>query len=200
MLAYKELRLKALQQSPEGFSSTYAIESKFSDEFWLSRFRNPTRHTFICIASSNGHEESVGHVTFFGPLSAEEYHLPADSGQPPPRLDSVEERWQLLSLYTMPSHRGKKLSKNLCQAGFEYITTRKDGPPNKLVRLMASSDNKPALGLYSALGFVPSGNCSIAQGMRANGDGDLLPRGKLDAKYHEKIGTIMILYLMRGSR
>jgi hypothetical protein len=59
---YKALRLSALVQSPDSFSSTYEIESCFTDEWWESRLQLSGRETFICAArtSSNPVDDDIG--------------------------------------------------------------------------------------------------------------------------------------------
>ncbi|KAJ5800480.1 Acyl-CoA N-acyltransferase [Penicillium psychrosexuale] len=67
---YRDLRLKALKASPESFSSTYAIESTFTDASWVNRLISPDRELFICAATPVSEDSSspngiqwIGQVT-----------------------------------------------------------------------------------------------------------------------------------------
>ncbi|VUC30408.1 unnamed protein product [Clonostachys rosea] len=213
---YKELRLAALQNSPASFSSTYETEAQFSDEVWLSRINTPNKETFICAAVDEGSSGSidpstvplekcewVAQVTLLGPVSADDYALPGDASQPEVTDDKEEEKWQMLSLYTLPQHRGKGLGKKLCKETFQFLASsrrqyRDHGVPKQVrVRIMVKPDNHITLGLYRSMGFVDAGTCTLEEALRANGDADLLPPGLLPEKYKSRSGKIMALVLDR---
>src|SRR4051812_38927671 len=82
---YKALRLSALKQSPNSFSSTYDIESRFPDEWWESRLQVFGRETFICVTNgtSSSAYDWVAQVTLIGPVTASLYRLPEAAQQPP---------------------------------------------------------------------------------------------------------------------
>lgn len=193
---YKTLRLQGLQQSPTAFSSTYEIESVFSDSFWASRLQAKGRETFICATLSG---DWVAQVTLRGPLSVEDYLLPPASGQPEVLPFEMEEKWQMLSLYTLPDYRGKSLGKRLCQAAFTYLASLERHPSRVGVRIMVKPENTVTLHLYRSLGFADAGMCTLEEALRANGDSELLPDGDLPEKYTTRTGRIMELRISRES-
>lgn len=196
---YKALRLEALRQSPTSFSSTLKTESQFPDDVWVSRLQDPEKETFVCVATSeDGQDEWVGQVTLRGPLPAAEFLPPDGSGQPPIAADNEEEKWQMLSLYTLPSHRGKKLGSRLCESAFEFLKFREGSDtPRIVVRIMVKPENVATLRLYGGLGFQNAGKCTLEEALRANGDADLIPCGALDDHYTARTGIVMMLHLAR---
>ncbi|KAJ4329350.1 hypothetical protein N0V84_000245 [Fusarium piperis] len=198
---YRNLRLKALQTSPESFSSTYEIESAFTEADWIKRLLEEDRENFVCAATSheagsNPSVEWVGQLTIRGPVSGTDYLLPEASGQPVPGLDEDEERWQMLSLFNLSEHRGKGLGQKLCQEALRHLQqTRKS--PNILVRLMVKPQNTVTVHLYEKLGFVTVGKCTLAEALVANGDSHLLPEDTSNPKYSTRTGLIMTLRVCR---
>jgi ribosomal protein S18 acetylase RimI-like enzyme len=205
---YKALRLSALVQSPTSFSSTYEIESRFADEWWESRLRLPGRETFICVANassssaSEGEGEWVAQVTLLGPVSAASYRLPETAQQPPVAPDEEEEKWQMLSLYTLPTHRGKGIAKSLCKEVFRWLQENgaadgKSRPGQIRVRIMVKPENTATVKLYEGLGFAHAGTCTLAEALIANGDKELVPADGGGHKYQERTGLIMAVSLQR---
>ncbi|KFY50575.1 hypothetical protein V496_09297 [Pseudogymnoascus sp. VKM F-4515 (FW-2607)] len=198
---YKALRLEALRQSPTSFSSTIETESQFSDEVWVSRLQTPDKENFVCVATAeDGQSEWVAQVTLRGPVSAKEFLPPIESGQPNPASDEEAEKWQMLSLYTLPSHRGMKLGSRLCEKAFEFLRSRNGtGTPQIVVRIMVKPENVATLRLYDGLGFERAGYCTLEEALRANGDTDLIPRETLDDQYTTRSGIVMLLHLARAN-
>lgn len=147
-------------------------------------------------AFSTRERKWVAQVTLRGPLSAEEFHLP-ESGQPPAARDEEEEKWQMLSLYNLPSHRGKGLGKRLCKAACDFVVSRGGLAPTITVRCMVKPDNLATLGMYQSLGFERTGLCTLEEALRANGDADMIPEGLLDKKFTTRTGIILALRLRR---
>ncbi|KAH7128941.1 putative GNAT family acetyltransferase [Dactylonectria macrodidyma] len=186
---YKELRLSALKKTPTAFSSTFEAESKLSDNDWVSRLSNPAKETFICLADADG--ECVAQVTIFGPNSAEAYALPDEAGQPPILPDGEEEKWQILSLYALPTHRGKGVAKLICREAIRYLTNLRSEPSKLRVRTMIAPGNNAACGLFKSLGFFYAGLCTKKEGLIANGEE--VPPGDLSAEFTTRAGIIMAL-------
>ncbi|CCT73887.1 related to GNAT family acetyltransferase [Fusarium fujikuroi IMI 58289] len=108
-IQYRDLRLKALKASPESFSSTYEIESQFTETQWMDRLLQDDRENFVCVATpvnrgTSSMAEWVGQVTLRGPVGRKAFTLPEVSGQPLPGGDDEEDRWQMLSLFILPDH------------------------------------------------------------------------------------------------
>ncbi|GAD91627.1 GNAT family acetyltransferase [Paecilomyces variotii No. 5] len=209
---YRQLRLAALQLSPTSFSSTYEIESTFSDQTWIARLTAPEKQTFICVArprvtetaaaagtTDNHHEvvsgEWVAQVTILGPLSVADFNLPEESGQPAGSED--EERWQMLSLYTLPAYRGRGIAKDLCREVFRYLATARQEAIAIRVRIMVKPENQATVSMYRNLGFVDAGRCTLAEALRANGDADMVPSDGGGEKFNKRGGLIMTLSLRR---
>jgi ribosomal protein S18 acetylase RimI-like enzyme len=191
---YRELRLKALKESPEAFTSTWAVESSFADDVWVSRLLDPEKETFVCVYNSpNQDPEWVAQVTLRGPLAAADFALPPESGQV---VHSEDEKWHMFSLYTSVSHRGKKLGSRLCQRTFQFLSEKRATQgTNVSLRLMVRPDNEISIRMYRGLGFLETGRCTVEEGLRANGEAELIPKGPLGEKYTTRIGIIMAIRL-----
>ncbi|GFG18096.1 hypothetical protein IFM5058_08829 [Aspergillus udagawae] len=198
---YRDLRLQALKLSPSSFAATYESEALLTDEYWISRLSQPGREAFVCAArpaskphASNGDDlEWVAQLTLLGPRTREEFTLPATSGQPEPGLDEEEERWQLLGLYTLSSHRGRGIAKRLCAEAVKYLVQCRSEPRNVNVRLMVKWGMDAAVRLYEQLGFKEVGSCTLAEALIANGEGDLLPEGyEAQEKFCARSGHVML--------
>ena len=200
---YRDLRLQALKLSPGSFSSTYELESTFTEEDWVERLTVPGREVFICASTTSSESnqpitEWIGQVTLRGPASVQEFTMPVESGQPVPLSDKEEERWQMLSLFTLPGHRGNGLGANLCRAALEYLRTYQSSPQSVSVRLIIKSGNDVAVKLYERLGFVHAGMSTLLEALIANGDAHLLPEDVSDAKWTLRGGIIMMSRIDRS--
>ncbi|KAH6622223.1 hypothetical protein C7974DRAFT_283054, partial [Boeremia exigua] len=121
----------------------------------------------------------VAQVSLRGPILAEDFNLPTESGQANAESDPAEVRWQMLSLYTLPSHRSKGLGKKLYEEAFKYLQSRDQNqanPSKVVVRIMVKPDDKVTIKMYGSLGFVHTGVCTLEEALEANGDAELLPR------------------------
>ncbi|KAJ5903056.1 hypothetical protein N7504_005439 [Penicillium tannophilum] len=187
---YKELRLRALKLSPSSFASTYDLESTLPDEYWISRLTQTGRETFICAAAPT--------VTFLGPQSIEDFTLPAESGQPTPLSDEVEERWQMLALFTQSTHRGRGIAKALTRKALDYLVSHRNEPKNVSIRLMVKSGMVAVVNFYLQLGFSEVGSSTLAEALIANGDRELLPDDYLlQEKYTTRKSHLMIKQISR---
>ena len=201
---YRDLRLNALKASPDSFSSTYDIESAFTDAYWIDRLIAPDRELFICAATPLNHDplcpndiQWIGQVTMRGPLSEAQFELPMEAGQPPQKSDEEEERWQMLSLFTLPEHRGHGLGSKLCKEAINHLQSSGTLPRDIQVRLIIKAGNQVAVEFYRRLGFVHGGRATLVEALIANGDEDLLPTDQASAKYLERGGIIMISRISR---
>ena len=206
---YKQLRLQALSVAPTSFSSTYEIESALTDEEWIARLAVNGNETFICTATPIKNNTSepphtpeqtiwVGQLTLRGPQSREDFILPRESGQKNPTENGDKELWQMLSLFTLPDHRGQGLGKKLCQEALGYLASYRESPREVWVRLMVKPGNHATVSLYKGLGFADVGKCTLAEALIANGDKDLLPKDISGLKYSARSGLIMMLEICRS--
>ncbi|KAJ4992783.1 hypothetical protein SVAN01_01829 [Stagonosporopsis vannaccii] len=158
----------------------------------------PGKETFVCAAVTNTDVTWVAQVTLRGPLSAREFDLPFESLQPAVKPDEEEAKWQMLSLYTLPSHRSKGLGQNLCREAFRFLRSlysKQSILRGILVRIMVKPDNTVTIRMYEKLGFVRTGVCTLEEALIANGDAGLLPQGVLPVSYKTRTGIIMALAL-----
>ncbi|XWX01425.1 hypothetical protein V2A60_009453 [Cordyceps javanica] len=195
---YRDLRLRGLQASPSSFASTYETESAFTLSDWEARLLAVDRQTFICVATSSEDtkvSEWVGQVTLRGPMSCADFYLPAEAGQS--CIDSGgEQKWQLLGLFLLPEHRGGGRGRQLCEAALDYLGSYMAPPYQVHVRLMIKPDNQAVVKLYESLGFEQSGKCTLAEAIRASGEGHLLSNDTDLEKYSSRTGLIMNLKIV----
>ncbi|KAJ5098824.1 fungal-specific transcription factor domain-containing protein [Penicillium argentinense] len=202
---YRDLRLRALKASPKSFASTYELEAAFSDAEWINRLIVIDREVFICAANPLNGETTdhhaadwIGQVTLRGPISQTDFALPVESGQPDLKTDAEEERWQMLSLFTLPEHRGNGLGGKLCKEAIDYLRTYQPTPRHIHVRLMVKPENHATVKLYERLRFVIVGKCTLAEALRANGDSHLLPKDTSGSIYTDRAGLIMSFHMQRS--
>jgi ribosomal protein S18 acetylase RimI-like enzyme len=130
---FRDVRLRALQDAPLAFGSTYARESQFSDEEWLQR-----------VTRWNG-ESGIGY------LAMEGGHACGIAGV---LLEEEDGAWaQLVSMWVAPTHRK-------CGAGRLLVNELADWSRQRgvhVMRLTATSSNEPAMLFYQRLGFSRTG-------------------------------------------
>ena len=133
-LAFKAVRLRALQDSPTAFSSTYADESRDTDEDWLQRADrwNGARSTSFLALDCDMPCGIVG-----GFLDRED-----------PRAA------HLVSMWVAPSHRRSGVGRALVHAILDWARS-KDA---RAVSLMVTSSNDTAVTFYRSIGFSFTGN------------------------------------------
>lgn len=130
---FKAVRLRALQDAPNAFGSTYARESQFPDSEWLVRAKRMNGETGIGFLPM---EDSVpcGIVGSF--------------------LDQNDRQMaHLVSMWTAPSHRQQGIGRLLVNAVLEWARRR----GVVMLRLMVTSNNESAMRFYERLGFTRTG-------------------------------------------
>lgn len=130
---FKQVRLRALQDSPSAFGATYAEESQLSDGDWMNRARR-----------WNG-ERRVGFLVLDGrtPCGIAGSFL---SEVDPPRA-------QLISMWTAPAYRRRGVGRLLVHAVLDWARLREA----RTLLLMVTSINEPAILFYQRLGFASTG-------------------------------------------
>jgi GNAT superfamily N-acetyltransferase len=130
---FREVRLRALQDAPLAFGSTYARESQFSDEEWLQRVTRWNGESGIgYLAMEGGHGCGIA-----GVLLEEEDGTCAN----------------LVSMWVAPTHRK-------CGAGRLLVNEIADWSRQRgvhVMRLMVTSSNESAMQFYQRLGFSRTG-------------------------------------------
>ncbi|KAF9441755.1 hypothetical protein P691DRAFT_714906 [Macrolepiota fuliginosa MF-IS2] len=160
IVQYKDLRLQALQIDPQSFSSTYERELSMTYDQWRARLQSRDKATIVATASFQSSERLswqhkwVGMITVLGPKILKQF------GFTVPRSVQGGSHYAFMGVWIHPSHRGKGLGRRLISAGMDW--TRADdetGPPEerRTLLIQVMKDNKPAISLYSSMGFQSIG-------------------------------------------
>ena len=132
-LLVKDVRLRALQDSPDAFSSTYARESRLTDGDWIAR------------AERLSGERAVGFLAMDADIAC---------GMAVGLLDQDDAGCaDLAGMWVAPKHRRRGIGRALVDAVLGWARMR----DVRIVRLMVTCDNEPAIGLYLSLGFALTG-------------------------------------------
>lgn len=132
-MLFREVRLRALRDSPSAFGSTYAKESALSDAEWLHR------------AERWDGERGIGFLAVDGG---------AGCGIAGCFLEEAKaSRAHLISMWTAPSHRRQGVGSMLVAAIQDWA--REHGAD--ALCLMVTSGNDAAIEFYRRLGFACTG-------------------------------------------
>ncbi len=126
----KEIRLRALADTPDAFGSTLAVEEAFPEAEWRRRLAPDDRVTFV--AEKNG--QDVGLVVC-APFE----------GQP--------DTAGLFSMWTAPDVRRQGVGGALIRAVTEWAEAR----GYKQIALDVADTNTAAVAAYARMGFAPTG-------------------------------------------
>ena len=130
---FKTVRLRALEDTPSAFGSTYAKESQLSDEDWLER-----------VTTWN----SAGSVCYIGMDKSEPCGIIGGY------LDKNDwQRANVVSMWVAPAHRRTGLGTMLMDA--VQLWARSHGAGE--LRLMVTSSNSIATAFYQRLGYAFTG-------------------------------------------
>jgi ribosomal protein S18 acetylase RimI-like enzyme len=130
---FKKVRLRALQDTPNAFGSTYAKECQLSDVDWIKR-----------AIRWNG-ETGIGFLALDGGVPC---------GIAGSVLDQADvTRAHLLSMWTAPAHRRRGIGSRLVNEIVGWARQR----GVRVLQLMVTSHNEPAISLYEHLGFIRTG-------------------------------------------
>ena len=129
---FRSVRLRALQDAPYAFCSTYAREAAFDDVEWTRRVERWSGEQGIGFLAMDG-DQGCG---IAGALLEE-------SGQA-----------QLVSMWTAPEYRQRGVGRLLVQAVTAWAVDR----GLHTLRLMVTPQNPSALNFYERLGFIRTGH------------------------------------------
>ena len=130
---YKETRLRALQDTPSAFGSTYAREAQFTDAEWQERAANLTSGHAIGFLAMDANTP-CGMIAAF-----------AD--------DEDAARIGIVSMWVAPTHRRLGVGTLLIDAIKRWALERSA----RELHLMVTSNNPSALDFYLRNGFFRSG-------------------------------------------
>jgi ribosomal protein S18 acetylase RimI-like enzyme len=128
---FRQVRLRALQDSPAAFGSTFAREAAFEDADWALRVQH-----------WNG-EQGIGF------LAVDDTQLYGIAGA----LLEEPGRAQLVSMWTAPEYRQRGIGRLLVQAVIDWAVSR----GVQLLTPMVTSPNHSAQRFYERLGFARTG-------------------------------------------
>lgn len=136
---FKTIRLRALEDTPGAFASTYARESQMSDEEWRNR-----------VERWSG-EHGIGFLAFDKNTASDGGAACGIAGA---FLDPNDRsRAQLISMWTAPSHRQRGVGRMLV----DEVAAWAQGRGAAVLQLMVTSRNDAAMHFYERLGFKRTG-------------------------------------------
>ncbi|CAM3667713.1 GNAT family N-acetyltransferase [Mesobacillus zeae] len=131
---YREIRLEALRNNPEAFSSSYEEEKEMPDDAFANRLGNEASITLAAKDESG----LLGVVT----LVREQ-------------KKKIAHRANIFAMYVTPEARGKGVGKALMK---EIIERARKYEGIEQIYLSVMSENEPAKKLYASCGFQVYGN------------------------------------------
>ena len=130
---FKAVRLRALQDAPHAFGSTYAKESQLTDSDWIER-----------VERWNG-ESGAGFLAMDQDTACGIAGSFLDQNDP--------TRAHLISMWTAPTHRQRGIGRLLVNGVLNWARGRNA----RTLQLMVTSNNEPAIRFYQRLGFTRTG-------------------------------------------
>ena len=132
-MLFKDVRLRALQNTPTAFSSTYAEESKLTDTDWVKR------------ATQWGSDKSIGYLAMDAGIAC---------GIASGLLDHDDAtRANLFSMWVAPTHRRLGIGRKLVDAIIDWARAQSA----RTLLLLVTSNNDGAIKFYQQLGFTLTG-------------------------------------------
>lgn len=129
----KDVRLRALQDTPSAFGSTHERESEFSDEKWLERATLQVSKGMTYLALNDG--EGCGIVGGF--------------------LDREDKtRAHVVSMWVAPTHRRLGVGNLLVQSVVDWAKTQNV----ETLWLFVTDNNGAAIRFYERIGFEKTGH------------------------------------------
>jgi ribosomal protein S18 acetylase RimI-like enzyme len=132
-LLFKDVRLRALRDAPHAFGSTYAKEVQLADSDWIRR-----------VERWNG-ESGAGF------LAMDEDTACGVAGSFLDQNDAT--RAHLISMWTAPTHRQRGIGRLLVNGVLNWARSHYA----RVLLLMVTSNNEPAIRFYQRLGFTRTG-------------------------------------------
>ena len=125
--AYRDIRLRMLQEAPDAYGSSYAFEAGFSESVWRQRAGNP-----MLFLAMDRRGEVVGTAT---------------------GLEGREGAVDIVAMYVAPEARGQGCAELLLNA--VAAAARERGA--RRLELPVTAGNRAASRCYSRYGFLPTG-------------------------------------------
>ena len=135
-LVFKDVRLRALLDSPTAFSSTYVKEVQFPDEEWMKRSVRWSSDGSAIFLAMDG-DAGCGMICAFE--------------------EEGRQRAQLISMWVDPGFRRAGVGKLLIEAVVDWVHSR----GVRELKLMVTSVNEGAIAFYRRLGFQMTGKTGV---------------------------------------
>jgi ribosomal protein S18 acetylase RimI-like enzyme len=135
---YRQIRLRALADSPSAFASTFEREEAFTPDVWTSRLTDEHTVTFLAVDGT----ASIGEIPA-GTISV---------GTTAVRVEEAGHA-QLLGMWVAPEARGRGIGERLLDAAFDCVRAR----DVRRLGLWVTESNHHARALYERAGFRPTG-------------------------------------------
>lgn len=133
MMMFKAIRLRALQDAPFAFGSTFLKESQLTDSDWIKRVERMNGETGAGFLAMDN-DTACGIVGSF--------------------LNQNDRSCaHLISMWTAPKHRQRGIGRLLVDAVLHWAR----GRDTRVLQLMVTSINQPAIRFYERLGFTRTG-------------------------------------------
>jgi len=129
---YRQLRLEALKNHPEAYTSDYETNLAWPEEKWAERLSSPP----------GGPEK----VTFFAEAGGQALGMGTVVRGDSPK---TAHTGTVVGIYVQPEWRGSRLSAALIQACEDWARSR----GIQILKLAVMSSNAPAIRVYTACGF-----------------------------------------------
>ena len=129
--AYRDFRLRALQEAPGAFAATYADSSTMTEREWEVRLANSPRETDLPLAA-----EVRGELAGMAWGKIEK---------------SAPDLARLYQMWVAPEHRGCGVGRKILQEVIEWARSR----GARRVELCVTCGDSPARRLYESAGFSP---------------------------------------------
>lgn len=132
-MAFKDVRLRALQDAPTAFSSTYAAEFQLTDAEWVTRAAQWTDETSIAYLA----------IDLGIPCGIAAGFLDKDDAT----------RAHLVSMWVAPTHRRRGIGRELVDKIVDWARLKSA----RTLTLLVTSNNDPAIRFYQQLAFQKTG-------------------------------------------
>jgi ribosomal protein S18 acetylase RimI-like enzyme len=132
-IIFKDIRLRALQDTPTAFSSTYAQESRLSDAEWVAR------------AAQWSNADAAAYLAMDGGIPCGIAAGFIDNDDP--------TRAYLASMWVAAAYRRSGVGRRLVEAILSWASARR----MRTLLLTVTSNNHAAIGFYERLGFMVTG-------------------------------------------
>jgi len=132
-MGFKDVRLRALQNTPTAFSSTYAEEFQLTDAEWVKRAARWTDETSIAYLAVDAGSACGIAAGFLDKNDATRAHL--------------------VSMWVAPTHHRLGIGRTLVDAIIAWLRVKSV----RTLQLLVTSNNDPAIRFYQQLGFQLTG-------------------------------------------